>query len=130
MLLTGTTGLGPHRTMQRALLLILLLAPACGRRELATGNWTGVARPDATVSTGAPVPDTGGSVSKGLDAAPRELASDAGAVGLGPVGADASVPPRGPETPPGAGGDPVVSPTDGGGDTSDARSCPETGHCD
>jgi hypothetical protein len=116
-------------TMQRALLLILLLAAACGRRELATGNWTGVARPDATVPGTPPAADNGGPLSKGVDAAPTGFAVDAGALGAGPVPIDGSVPPRGPETAPGT-GNPMVFTGDAGSDTGDARSCPETGSCD
>jgi len=43
--------------MHRTLLLMLLITVACSRRETVSGNWTGVAGPDA--STSIPTADEG-----------------------------------------------------------------------
>jgi hypothetical protein len=115
--------------MQRLLLLILLLAPACARREVATGEWTGVARPDATVPQGGPVLDNSGGATKGaVDAAASVPdASTAGGGEFAP--ADAASGPRTAEAaPPPA--EPVSAPPDASTDSGDATSCPDTGRCD
>jgi hypothetical protein len=111
--------------MPRLLLLILLLAPGCSRRELASGSWTGVVRPDAGASSPAgPKEDKSGTVSKAPDAAPPPPdAASAGAL-VAPDAAGA----RGSEGPGAA--EPVARFLDGGADVGDARSCPESGQCD
>jgi hypothetical protein len=111
--------------MHRALLLILLLA--CAKRDVSSGEWTGVARPDAAVSTAGPGRE-GGDLAKGVDAAPPQATPDATAGGVGVAAPDGGTPPRGPEPPPGA-LDPMA-PRDAGDDVGDARSCPESGPCD
>ena len=107
--------------------MILLVAPACARRDVSSGEWTGAARPDAAMPTSGPGRQEMGDVSKGVDAAPPAVTPDAGAAGLTPAG-DGSTPPRGPEPPPGA-LDPMT-PRDAADDVGDARSCPESGPCD
>jgi hypothetical protein len=116
--------------MQRLLLLILLLAPACARRDVATGEWTGVARPDATVPQGGPVLDNGAPGTKAaVDAAPPALADASAAAGGEFAPVDAASGPRAVEAAPPP-GEPVSPIADASTDSGDARSCPETGHCD
>jgi hypothetical protein len=108
--------------MPRVLLLILLLAPACVRREVSTGEWTGVARPDAAAvsSPGGGRQEGAADLSKGVDAAPPP-APDTGAPGAF-AAPDATTPPRT--------NDPVAPALDAGTDVGDARACPESGQCD
>jgi len=114
--------------MPRLLVLILLLAPGCGRREVATGNWTGVVRPDAGMPSPGPKEDQGAPVTTGLDAGVLPPAApDAGPTnGGGFAPSDAAAGTRGPEGP---GADPMHA-TDASPDLGDARSCPESGRCD
>jgi hypothetical protein len=112
--------------MPRVLVVTLLLAAACGRREVGTGNWTGVARPDAAASPGPPRDE--GAVAKGLDAALPP--SDTGSAGAGGGPPDASLAPRSPEVAAPGADNPVSAHVDASTDTGDARSCPESGQCD
>jgi hypothetical protein len=122
--------------MPRALVLILLLTAACGRRETVTGNWTGVAAPDAaTPST--PTADQGSAP------APVPESADAGGGGSKAAVADSAPPPPGaefhapdaainsPEVRGAAPGGPDDSLSrDAGPDAGDARPCPEVDRCD
>jgi len=116
--------------MQRVLLLLLFLAPACARREVASGEWTGVARPDASLSVPGPTRDPAEMGGKGVDtsgAAPP--AAEAGAPGAGLVPPDDAAGGRAVEVGPPA-NDPVLSRADASADVGDARTCPESGQCD
>lgn len=112
--------------MHRVLLLILLLAPACARRDVATGNWLGAPRPEAGAA-GADNPTPDKSVPVASDAAaPTSQAPDAGAGGAEFQPHDA-LPPSDVASRP---ADPIAHPFDASADSGDARTCPETGSCD
>ena len=113
--------------MQRSLLLLLLLS-ACVRREVGSGEWTGVVRPDAALSTSGPARDEGAPVKGAGDAgAPPPSGPDQGGdPGAGFSSTDAA--PR-PEAAPGV-SEPVAPSFDASIDAGDARSCPESGQCD
>lgn len=121
--------------MQRVLLLILLLTPACGRREVATGNWLGAAPPDAAPPTGPTREDQGSPVSMPDAAAPSPSGPDAGP-GAGFQSPDAGTKTPTPPAAPDAqdaravGNDPADRSVDASTDVGDARPCPETGNCD
>jgi hypothetical protein len=115
--------------MQRVLLLLLLLAPACARREVASGEWTGVARPDASLSVPGPTRDPGEMGGKGVDTSGPAPDAAAGAPGAELAPPDAAAGGRAVEVGPPA-SDPVLSRADASADVGDARACPESGQCD
>jgi hypothetical protein len=128
--LLWTEQVDPHRAMPRVLLLILLLAPACARRDVATGNWVGAPRPEAgAAGAESPAPDK--SSPAGSDAAAQtSQAPEAGAGGADFQPHDAAAPPFAASDVGSRPADPVAPPFDAGADTGDARVCPETGSCD
>jgi hypothetical protein len=69
--------------MPRTLLMLVLLSAACGRREVATGNWTVAARTDAAATTG-----------KGSDEGVGESAPGSGAPDAASRGAPDVIAPR------------------------------------
>jgi hypothetical protein len=109
---------------------MLLLAPACARREVATGQWTGVARPDAAMSAGDPARDVSPGISKSVDAAPPPPpAAEGGVPGAGAEFGPADAAPGGRAAEVGP-SNPVLPHADASADVGDARTCPETGQCD
>ena len=122
--------------MSRALVLILLLTAACGRRETVAGNWTGAVGPDAApLST--PTADQGSAPGK------ESADADAGAGGNKSSTTDLAPPPPGAELrpPDAAANAPEVraaapagpddsSSRDASSDVGDARLCPDADRCD
>jgi hypothetical protein len=117
--------------MHRAVLLILLFAAACGRRETITGNWTGVNRLDAGAAGSGPASDEG---SPTRAASPDAAATKAAAGDLAPPPPAELAPPdaaAGPEAR-GATGpeEPGLAARDASADQGDAHPCPDADRCD
>jgi hypothetical protein len=119
--------------MHRTLLLMLLITVACSRRETVSGNWTGVAGPDA--STSIPTAD------EGATSGPGHGSPDAAAGGGGKSATDLPPPSHptpeflppdaaAPEARQAGAEDPTFASRDASPDLTDAHPCPDADRCD